>query len=75
MSPRTVGALAQCPTGNAQGSFYFMSLSTGWVLNRLRTMALPVHARQCGGSGSSNGMATESKPRATVQGSKHELTQ
>ena len=42
MSPRTVGALALHPTGNAQGSFHFMSLSTGWVLNRLRAMALPM---------------------------------
>ena len=36
MSPRTVGALALRPSGNAQGSFYFMSLSTGRVLNRLQ---------------------------------------
>ena len=42
MSPQTVGALAQHPTGNAQGSFHFMSLSTGWVLNRLCTMTLPM---------------------------------
>ena len=42
MSPRTVGALALCPTGNAQGSFYFMSLSTGRVLNRLCGTALPM---------------------------------
>ena len=26
---RTMGALALCPTGNAQGGFYFLSLSTG----------------------------------------------
>ena len=42
MSPRTVGALALRPTGNAQGSFYFMSLSTGRVLNRLRGTPLPM---------------------------------
>ena len=42
MSPRTVGALALRPTGNAQGSFYFMSLSTGRVLNRVRGTALPM---------------------------------
>ena len=42
MSPRTVGALALRPTGNAQGSFYFMSLSAGRVLNRLRGTALPM---------------------------------
>ena len=29
MNPRTVGALALCPMGNAQGSFYFMTISTG----------------------------------------------
>ena len=42
MSPCTVGALALRPTGNAQGSFYFMSLSTGRVLNRIRRTALPM---------------------------------
>ena len=42
MDPRTVGALALRPTGNAQGSFYFMSISTGQVLNRLRATPLPV---------------------------------
>ena len=42
MSPHTVGALALRPTGNAQGSFYFMSLSTGRVLNRIRGTALPM---------------------------------
>ena len=35
MSRRMVGALALHPTGNAQGGFYFMSLSTGWVLNHV----------------------------------------
>ena len=39
---RTVGALALRPTGNAQGGFYFLSLSTGRVLNRLRATALPM---------------------------------
>ena len=42
MSSRTVGALVLHPTGNAQGGFYFMSLSTGRVLNRLRATALPM---------------------------------
>ena len=37
-----VGALALCPTGNAQGGFYFLSLSTGRVLNRLRATAFPM---------------------------------
>ena len=40
MNPRTVGALALRPTGNAQGSFYFMSISTGRVLNHLHTTPL-----------------------------------
>ena len=40
--PQTVGALALRPTGNAQGSFYFMSISTGRVLNRLRATPLPM---------------------------------
>ena len=40
MNPRTVGALALRPTGNAQGSFYFLSISTGRVLNRLRATPL-----------------------------------
>ena len=42
MMSRTVGALALRPTGNAQGGFYFLSLSTGLVLNRLRATALPM---------------------------------
>ena len=42
MDPRTVGALALHPTGNAQGSFYFMSLSMGRVLNRLHATPLPM---------------------------------
>jgi len=27
--PRTVGAIALCPTGNEQGSYYLLSLHTG----------------------------------------------
>ena len=42
MNPRTVGALALRPVGNGQGSFYFLSIATGRVLNRLHTMALPM---------------------------------
>ena len=42
MDPRTVGALALRPTGNAQGSFYFISLSTGRLLNRLHATPLPM---------------------------------
>ena len=42
MNPRTVGALALHPTGNAQGSFYFMSILTGRVLNQIHGTALPM---------------------------------
>jgi hypothetical protein len=34
MVPRTTGALAMRPTGNAQGNYYFFSLSMGCILNR-----------------------------------------
>ena len=37
-----MGALALHPTGNAQGSFYFISLSTGRLLNQLRATPLPM---------------------------------
>ena len=36
MSSRTTGAIALRPTGNSQGGFYFMSLSTG------KRLAIPV---------------------------------
>jgi hypothetical protein len=42
MATRTVGALALRPTGNAQGSWYFMSLSTGRILNRAHGTRLPM---------------------------------
>ena len=42
MNPRTVGAIALHPVGNAQGSFYFLSIATGRVLNRLHATALPM---------------------------------
>ena len=42
MNPRMVGALALCPVGNGQGSFYFLSIATGRVLNRLHATALPM---------------------------------
>ena len=42
MNPRTVGALALQPVRNGQGSFYFLSISTGRVLNRLHATALPM---------------------------------
>ena len=42
MAPRTVGALALRPTGNAQGNWYFLSLSTGRILNRTNGTKLPM---------------------------------
>jgi hypothetical protein len=42
MTSRTVGALALRPTGNEQGSYFFFSLSTGRVINRLRATRLPM---------------------------------
>ena len=42
MNPRTVGAIALRPVGNGQGSFYFLSVTTGRVLNRLHATALPM---------------------------------
>ena len=34
MATRTTGAIALRPTGNEQGGYIFMSLTTGRVLNR-----------------------------------------
>lgn len=45
MGSRTVGALALRPTGNAQGGYYFFSLSTGRVINRNRATKLPIQQR------------------------------
>jgi hypothetical protein len=42
MSPRTIGALAMRPTGNAQGNYYFFSLSTGRIINRAHATQLPM---------------------------------
>ena len=42
MNPRTVDALALHPVGNGQGSFYFLSIATGRILNRLHATALPM---------------------------------
>eukprot|EP00978_Attheya_sp_CCMP212_P016373 scaffold42843_cov94-Attheya_sp.AAC.1 len=41
MAPRTVGAIACRPTGNAQGGYFFYSLSTGRILNRQKWTTLP----------------------------------
>jgi hypothetical protein len=42
MASRTVGALALRPTGNIQGSFFFLSLKTGRVINRSAATPLPM---------------------------------
>jgi hypothetical protein len=42
MAPRTVGALALRPTGNAQGSYYFFSLKSGLLLTRTYATKLPM---------------------------------
>ena len=42
MNPRTVGGLALHPVGNGQGSFYFLSISTGRIINQLHATALPM---------------------------------
>ena len=42
MAARTIGAIALRPTGNAQGGYFFFSLTTGRVLNRGRWTTLPM---------------------------------
>ena len=42
MQTRTTGAIATKPTGNAQGGFWFYSLTTGRMLDRTRWTALPM---------------------------------
>jgi hypothetical protein len=42
MAPRTTGAVALQPTGNAQGGYYFMSLTTGRRILRNRWTLLPM---------------------------------
>ena len=39
---RTLGAIALHPYGNAQGSWYFMSLSTGKAIHRYQWTELPI---------------------------------
>jgi hypothetical protein len=41
MASRTTGAIALRPTGNAQGGFYFMSLTTGRRISRSQWTELP----------------------------------
>eukprot|EP00934_Nitzschia_sp_Nitz4_P002612 Nitzschia sp. Nitz4//scaffold489_size5144//31//2646//NITZ4_009230-RA/size5144-processed-gene-0.1-mRNA-1//1//CDS//3329552897//2602//frame0 len=42
MAPRTVGALALRPTGNAQGGYYFFNLNSGRIINRNRATRVPM---------------------------------
>ncbi|KAL7559815.1 hypothetical protein ACA910_003979 [Epithemia clementina (nom. ined.)] len=42
MATRTIGALALRPTGNAQGAYYCLSLTTGRVIRQARWTALPM---------------------------------
>lgn len=42
MAPRTIGAIALRPTGNLQGNYFLMSLSTGRVVSRTRATRLPM---------------------------------
>ena len=42
MNPRTIGTIALRPVGNGQGSFYFLNISTGRVLNRLHATPIPM---------------------------------
>ncbi|KAI2495309.1 hypothetical protein MHU86_19208 [Fragilaria crotonensis] len=44
MTPRTTGAIALRPTGNAQGGHYFYSLTTGKRLHRTQWTELPIPA-------------------------------
>ena len=39
---RTVGAIALCPSGNGQGSWYFMPVSTGERIHRYQWTELPL---------------------------------
>ena len=40
----TIGAIALRPTGNQQGGYFFMSLHTGRIINRLHATKLPMPA-------------------------------
>ena len=42
---RTVGAIALRPTGNQQGGYFFMSLHTGRIINRLHATKLPMPSK------------------------------
>ena len=42
MAPRTIWALALCPTENVQGGFYFYNLATGCIISRRCWTSLPM---------------------------------
>ena len=42
LNPRTIGALVLHPTGNVQGGYFFFSLTTGKVINRMRWTPIPM---------------------------------
>ena len=42
LNPPTIGALALRPTGNVQGGYFFFSLTTGKVINRMHWTTLPM---------------------------------
>ena len=42
LNPRTIGALALRPTGNVQGGYSFLSLTTGKVINHMRWTRIPM---------------------------------
>ena len=42
MAKRTVGAIALRPTGNRQGSYYFLSLDSGRIITRNHATPLPI---------------------------------
>ena len=42
LNPHTIGALALHPTGNVQGGYFFFSLTTGKVINRMHWTPIPM---------------------------------
>ena len=42
LNPHTIGALALCPTGNVQGDYFFLSLTTGKVINQMHWTMIPM---------------------------------
>ena len=42
LNPHSIGALALRPTGNVQGGYFFFSLTTGKVINRMQWTPIPM---------------------------------